>query len=293
MPRAIAVINESCVDRIDIDIEQTLATAFERAGLVPDVSVVAPPDLGAHLEQLDTEDADRIIGAGGDGTMRTIANAAMRADLAFGIVPLGTMNLLAKDLDLPLDVEEAATVAATGRPTPIDVGRVNGEIFLHSSVLGIVPRLARWRERLRSAESLQETARTLSQTAAILARIKATKVQVAFEDARHNVETFAVAVAVGPVATVPPEPLKRTATDAGELAMYLSRHEGNAGLATLLAEVGTGLWGIDANVECWTATSFNVDAHRRILVSNDGEVTRLDVPLHYEIKPRALRVLTR
>ncbi|WP_177170113.1 diacylglycerol kinase family protein [Propionibacterium cyclohexanicum] len=65
--------------------------------------------------------ADLVIGAGGDGTIRVIAQSLAGSGVPFGIVPSGTGNLLAKNLGIPLDREDAIRVAVKGRPRAIDL----------------------------------------------------------------------------------------------------------------------------------------------------------------------------
>lgn len=66
---------------------------------------------------------DLVIVAGGDGTVRAVGTALGGTGVPFGIVPLGTANLLARNLGLPLgDTERAATIAFGGTDRPIDIG---------------------------------------------------------------------------------------------------------------------------------------------------------------------------
>ncbi|HEV7402126.1 MAG TPA: YegS/Rv2252/BmrU family lipid kinase [Chthoniobacteraceae bacterium] len=83
-------------------------------------------------------DADLLVVAGGDGTVRCAAEAIMQvADgrLPLGIVPLGTANNVARSLGLPLTIPAACRAIADGRTVPMDLGRVNGRLFV--SVVGI------------------------------------------------------------------------------------------------------------------------------------------------------------
>lgn len=93
------------------------------------------------------EDVDLVLAAGGDGTVRAVAAGLRGSGVPMGLVPLGTGNLLARNLGLPFsDVAESVRVALTGDDMPIDVGvaefvRANGassdHVFLVMAGIGI------------------------------------------------------------------------------------------------------------------------------------------------------------
>src|SRR5690606_9993051 len=99
-------------------------------------------------------DADLLVAAGGDGTITALANAMVNTDRALGILPLGTVNALAKDLNIPLELEEAMDVLAANQRQSIDVGEVDGRFFLHKVVIGLIPALAAGREHIRGKADL-------------------------------------------------------------------------------------------------------------------------------------------
>ncbi|NJD29723.1 MAG: lipid kinase, partial [Chloroflexi bacterium] len=78
-----------------------------------------------------------IVAAGGDGTVRPIALELVGGDTPLGILPLGTAMNAARALELPLELEPAIDVLATGRPRPIDVGVANGTPFLEVASIGL------------------------------------------------------------------------------------------------------------------------------------------------------------
>ncbi|MBA3404030.1 MAG: diacylglycerol kinase family lipid kinase, partial [Gemmatimonadaceae bacterium] len=96
-----------------------------------------------------------IIG-GGDGSIRTVAGVHCWNDLPLGVIPLGTWNHFAKDLKIPLSVEEAVAVIAAGEIRAVDLGEVNGQIFINNSSIGIYPYLVLDRERRRRREGLSK-----------------------------------------------------------------------------------------------------------------------------------------
>jgi YegS/Rv2252/BmrU family lipid kinase len=87
--------------------------------------------------------SDRILVAGGDGTVQRLLPALVDAPLPVGLVPLGTANDLARTLGLPDDIDGAVAVACRGRPVRIDVGRINDCLFANVASLGLGPQVTR------------------------------------------------------------------------------------------------------------------------------------------------------
>jgi diacylglycerol kinase (ATP) len=78
----------------------------------------------AMTRQAVAEQVDLVIGAGGDGTIRAVADGLAHTGIPLGLVPAGTGNLLARNLDLPLEEVDAIDVALDGQQRPIDLVRI-------------------------------------------------------------------------------------------------------------------------------------------------------------------------
>lgn len=129
MSTRIAIIwNPTKTDRETLESGLTEAIGEDSA---PEVRwwETTPEDAGQGVtERAIAEGADLVIAAGGDGTVRAVAEhlADSGADADLGIVPLGTGNLLARNLDVPIgDVAAALTRALNGPAAPVDVGWVD------------------------------------------------------------------------------------------------------------------------------------------------------------------------
>jgi len=86
-------------------------------------------------------DFDAIVAAGGDGTINEVVNGMGASSTPLGIIPLGTANVLAAEIGLPLTASAVATVLASALPRAIFPGVVNGRRFLMMAGIGIDARV--------------------------------------------------------------------------------------------------------------------------------------------------------
>lgn len=132
--------------------ESSLRTMAEENGLrvveiVPgiDVRKIVRGSLDAGLRTF--------VVAGGDGSVHHVAQALVGTEGILGVVPVGSVNHLARDLEIPLDWRAAFDIALRGELRQIDVGRINGTYFLNSVMLGVYPTISQYREHFRSLHS--------------------------------------------------------------------------------------------------------------------------------------------
>ncbi len=108
---------------------------------------------GADVEPFPVDDPeaavasgpDRVVVAGGDGTVARVAAHAAAAGIPLAVVPSGTANDFARSMGIPRELEAAATLAATGRRTRrIDLGHTTARPFLNTAAAGLsIPALRR------------------------------------------------------------------------------------------------------------------------------------------------------
>jgi YegS/Rv2252/BmrU family lipid kinase len=119
------VINPTKVDDLD-DLVRRVTEACARYGLTePIVLETTPQDAGEGLaRQAVADGAEIVLAAGGDGTVQSVCCGLQGTGVPLGILPLGTGNLLARNLEVPLDEAEALVVALSGRNRTLDLGLV-------------------------------------------------------------------------------------------------------------------------------------------------------------------------
>lgn len=230
--------------------------------------------------------------AGGDGTISCAANRIAGQDLPLAVLPLGTMNLLAKDLGIPPGLDAAITNVAAGQARRIDLGDVNGHLFLTASFLGMPARIARHREAQRRRVTFTGCLRFAAGFLRHLGRYPKLRVKGHVAGAERDWRCRLIAVVNNDFAEQPGQFLVRDSVDGGTLTLYLLEKMSLWMMLRLAAGFAIGDWRHLPGVERHQVTSLEITSSRRaLLVMNDGEVQLLDVPLKYGIRPKSLGVI--
>ena len=273
-------------------LREDLDTLFAEAGLEARVRELTPSlrhcPRGAGGARRTSRGAGR---GGGDGTVSAIASVLAGTPTPLGVLPLGTLNHFAKDAGIPLDLPGAVRTIAERRTTRVDVGRVNGRIFVNNSSLGVYPSLVEARERLRARGMWKWTALALA-TADVLRREGEMTIWLERDRTRIAARTPFVFVGNNEYLVEGIRLGARTRLDAGRLYAYFAPPVRTRDLPKLFARalVGTArrehaLESISGR-ELWIDTPFAP----AFQVACDGEVLTLASPLHYESWPGALTV---
>jgi diacylglycerol kinase family enzyme len=94
-----------------------------------------------------------IIVGGGDGSLSSTVDELIEKECVFALLPLGTANSFARTLGIPLDLDGAIDVIATGKRRRIDLGIINGDYFANAASMGVSPMIG---------ETVPHTSQTLS-----------------------------------------------------------------------------------------------------------------------------------
>jgi diacylglycerol kinase family enzyme len=268
-----------------------LRQIFASAGRETDITLATS---GAELSRAAEAAVKRgygtLVAGGGDGTINTAAAAVIGREVTLGVLPLGTLNHFAKDLGIPIELEAAAGVVLNGRVGTVDVGEVNGRVFLNNSSLGLYPAIVRLRERY------QETGRgkwiaALWASLIVLRRHPFMAVRITAGDQAIVRRTPFVFVGNNEYQMAGLEAGSRETIATGRLAVYVMNAERRRGLLRLAWDVFRQ--GVEPvkELDLLTVEEATIETrNRRLPVALDGEVVPLHSPLHYRIRPGALRV---
>lgn len=290
-----AIINQRAGSVLGQDltaIAQSIKKPFERAGHDITVEFCDPKNLVPMIEAAAKRDIDVIIVGGGDGTVRSGARIAMTNSKTLGILPLGTLNRMARDLEIPLDIASAAEALATSKAGVIDVASLNGKIFLCNSLIGLPPEYSTERQRMRGKPWRE---RLVGYTRAIKTILSSRKrLHITIDDGAEQkpLRVISLAVANNAYCEEPGLGLVRPNLDQGELAVYASRHRNGWAMVRAMIRAILGRWKGDPHLIQFRGHEITVRVARNWLrVSNDGEVETYATPLRYKSHPKALKIL--
>lgn len=257
----------------------------ELRALLPDAEVIelsGDDDVPAVFADAATR-AEVLAVAGGDGTIRCAAEAAMQHDLPLLVVPAGTFNHFARDLNLA-DVDDAVEALTEGRAVSIDVGEAAGELFLNTASVGSYPEFVRIRERWEQ--------RVGKPVAAALAMFTVARgcppLEVDIDGVRRRLLLFFVGN--GTYAPSGFVPRGRERLDSGTLDIrLLDAHRGGlfgAFAAALTADLRRSRGYVERHDRSFTVRLLGEP--RRL--ARDGEVTDAPPEVRFAVRPAALTV---
>lgn len=170
--------------------EAAILAALHSYDIEPEVFYTTPEDTGQGLStRVAAEGADIVIAAGGDGTIHTVARGLIGTQSVLGIIPTGTMNNLARSLNIPDTIEEACKVIAKGETRPIDIGKVselkpvNDQVFLEVAGIGLEAVLFPLAEEIKQPGLLKTLHGALAGLFTLLA-YKPPRLRISFDERR-------------------------------------------------------------------------------------------------------------
>ena len=246
-----------------------------------DISVIAAHALNACRHP--------IVAGGGDGTVNAVAGKLAGTDTALGVLPMGTLNHFAKDTGIPLDLEAAVRNLFTGKITRVDVGEVNGRVFVNNSGIGFYPHFVRQREA-QQHRGYPKPLAFVRALRSVIRRYLRLRMRVRLDEveALERVTPF-LFVGNNPYETSGPAIATRPTLQSGRLWVCTAR----SGRRNIVRLALGALTGRDTEeLTAFETQEIWVDPGTALVnVSLDGEVKVMDPPLHYRIRPASLAVI--
>jgi diacylglycerol kinase family enzyme len=257
-----------------------------------DVHDVEPDAIASTINEVVGEGAERVLVSGGDGTIATAATALMKTPAELAILPGGTLNHFARDLGVSTEPEKALELAVQGESRGVDIGLVNGRVFLNTSSVGAYVRFVRIRERLEKRFGYRVASAIATLRLLFQWTIYAVELEVEGEPRIYR--TPLVFIGVGEREIQVPTLGSRVKDGKRGLHVLVVRGRSRArALSIALAAVARG---VDAVAQTPELDAFLVDRCRISLrrptrVALDGELESMQTTLEYELRRDALHVV--
>ena len=270
--------------------EDQVRAALQSAECDAEIRLVEGASFASEAKAAVERGSTLVVAAGGDGSVSAAASALIGTEADLGVLPVGTLNHFAKDLEIPTDLAKAVEVIGAGRTVAVDVGQVNGHTFINNASIGMYASLISERASMQRTGRGKWLAHGLA-AMRVWRRYRHHPVVLGIDGTRRAARTPFVFVGNNEYQLSGLELGGRKALEGGTLHVCMAPGMSRRGVAwMILAAIFADVCRLQG-FESFTTTEVTVDAAApRVRTSIDGEVVMLDNPLTFRIRPRALRV---
>ena len=266
---------------------EEIAAALRLAGLDLVVEPSDDPAACPGLIRRHARSVDRVIVAGGDGSLNSAVQVLVDVGLPLGILPFGTANNLARTVGVPLELEGAVAAAAGPHRRSVDLGRVNGRWFCTTASIGMSVRIT---EALSPAAKRRWGPLAYALTALrVLRRSPPFRADIAWEGGTRRTRTVQIVVGNGRHYGAALAVAHDAAIDDARLDLYSLEVNHWWELLKIAPFLKQGTHVHRPEVEALRAPAFEVRTRRPMPIDLDGELGA-ETPARFEVVPRALEV---
>ncbi|WP_108658456.1 diacylglycerol/lipid kinase family protein [Acuticoccus kandeliae] len=241
--------------------------------------------IGKQIAKSVETPSDMVVVAGGDGTIRSTIAAHRGGGRPIGIIPGGTMNLLAHDYGIPIDPIEATKVITGGHTREVDYATIGDNVFLHAAFTGLPVRIGVHREHRRGRMRMLDRIWLGLHALATLPRDPNHVLTATTPDGETRTMTArSFAIVVGTLDPMLLPVPHRASVTGGKLTVFALHPESGVDFARLLVRGAFGALADDPHVEQLIVTSAEIRGPRRRLHAMlDGERVLVPSPCPIEV----------
>jgi len=287
----LAIVNPAAGDGAGARVGADLARELESAGFkIEIVQTPAPGEAARIAREAAAEGCRTVIAVGGDGTANEIANGLVGTSTALALYPIGSGNDFARSLGYPRKRRQIARFLAGARRRVIDVGEVNGRIFVNAAGVGIDGHVA---------ERVEASARVVGQTLGYfvgslvsIATYRPQPMRLRIDDQTIEGKQLVVVAANGTHFGSGMHVAPDAKVDDGVLDIIVAGDLGRWASLVALAKLYRGTHVNGRDVRAFRARTLDVELERELPTQADGEPVRAR-SLAVRIRPGELTVLAR
>lgn len=253
------------------------------------------PEVARQAVQRAVDVGGVVVAAGGDGTINGVAQAVLGSGCAFGVLPRGTFNYFARTHGIPTELDDALQVLLHEEAVPVQVGQVNGRVFLVNASVGLYAQSLEDREGWKQQFGRSRLVALASGVRTILRGHRSLRLTAELPDRSWMARTPTLFVGNNALQMEQVGLPQAQAIDTGRLAGVMLKPVGRWSLLALLARGAFGQLSEADEVVHFAFRSLTVNVRaggaRRIKVATDGELTAMTMPLRFEVAASPLRLI--
>ncbi|MAS15675.1 MAG: multidrug transporter [Nitratireductor sp.] len=293
----LAVLNRNggTLRTLDTDaLAEEIRDIFETAGHSIEVRLCSGKNIVSMMEEAASdENADVLLAGGGDGTISLAAGLLAHSEKALAILPAGTMNLFARSLGIPQDLQAAMQALAQGSIRRVDIAEADGTFYVHQLSIGMHPQLIRLRERMEFRSRVGKIFASVRAAIATMVRPPKLELELELPETKMLATTSNLAVTNNLYGEGQRLPFTDR-PDGGQLGIYITHARTRAEMLLFFLNMGIGRWRKNEQVEIHQASEVMVRVRsgtQRFKCAIDGELRPLPRETRIVLHPKALRVL--
>lgn len=279
---------------------EAIAAVLAGAGRPHEFLVLEP---GASVAAVAAEAVRRaraaggaVVAAGGDGTLNAVAQAVLPAGLPFGALPRGTFNYFCRAQGIPAEIGPATQALLRARPAPVQVGCVNGRLFLVNASVGLYPQLLEDREAFKRRYGRSRWVALWSALVTLFHAHRPLRLQLDCQGVQQRLRTSTLFVGNNALQLRQFGIPEAEVLAQGRLAAVMLRPVGTLAMLGLMLQGAFGRLGEAEDVLHFAFERLAVRpaAPRRtakVKLATDGEICWLRAPLAFSVAPQPLWLL--
>jgi YegS/Rv2252/BmrU family lipid kinase len=233
-----------------------------------------------------------IVAAGGDGTLNAVAKALLGSNIPLGILPLGTFNYVARVLNIPIDIMQAAEVIATGQIRSIHVAKINDQIYLNNASLGLYPLFIQRRELYNAKFGRFPLHAYTSGLDVLIRDRKELKLEVEVDGKTYPVKTPLIFFGNNQLQLAEMKLRIAKCAEQGQVAGVVVAKSDKLTLFRMLLQLIRGELEQAPDVYSFAADDVKVFSRReKLTVALDGEIVEMRPPLHITVQKNAVNIM--
>ena len=291
------VINEGSGKQDGESPRDTIAALLAAAGRRHEFIVIPDPKRIAEVAKAVVAQARKadgiVVAVGGDGTLSAVAQAVIGSGCAFAVLPQGTFNYFARTHGISQELAESVPALLRATVEPVQVGRVNGRVFLVNASIGLYPEILQARESSKQLLGRSRWVAIYSGLRTLMREGRNLYLEIESESERRKVRTPSLFVGNNRLQLERVGLPEEAALAGGRLAGIMVRPIGQLAMFGLALRGALGQLGETDNVLHFAFQRLSVSpkGQRRTKMAIDGEIMWMRTPLVIDVSPDPLPLM--